>query len=490
MLETPGGAGGAEPVGRVLRVRLSANPDAPRLHVVQQRVWRHRGPQGPFFEAVAQALTGARLRAVAPIGGDRLVRLEFATPAGARDLVLELAGRQANLVLCDAAGRVLALLAPVPPRAGAEPRLAVGREWSPPGGGARAPREPGPPLSEALAAPGPPPSGPWSERAPLSWRVEAVLGAEAERLFEERAARDLAQRAERRLERARALVAGLEQRAAACADLERVRKDGELLKANLARVRRGMQAIEVDDWFAEGAPARRIALDPKSTPQANLERHFERYRKLERSRGEVERELGLARARVVALEELLARARSSTARAADESLDELAQRAVERGLLDPPQPPSDPKKRKPAAPRLPYRSFVAADGTEIRVGRSARDNDELTLRHSRGSDLWLHTADCPGSHVVVRLARGAEPDPETLLDAATLAAHFSPARQAGRVPVHVARRSQVHKPRGAKPGLVTLSGGRILEVRVQQARLERLLRGPTGRAGDPGPPSG
>ena len=109
------------------------------------------------------------------------------------------------------------------------------------------------------------------------------------------------------------------------------------------------------------------------------------------------------------------------------------------------------------------------------MGRSARDNDELTFRASRGNDLWLHTADTPGSHVILVVAKGAEPDPEEVLDAAHLAVHFSPKRGAGRVDVHVARRKLVSKPRRAPAGLVPLSGGKVKRVRLEPERLERRL---------------
>src|SRR5690606_36553408 len=99
-------------------------------------------------------------------------------------------------------------------------------------------------------------------------------------------------------------------------------------------------------------------------------------------------------------------------------------------------------------------------------------------------DLWFHTADHPGSHVVLVVEKNAEPDPEEVLDAAHLAVHFSPARNARRASVHVALRKLVHKPKGAKPGLVTLSGGRTIELRMQPERLERLLA--RGRASGDG----
>jgi predicted ribosome quality control (RQC) complex YloA/Tae2 family protein len=271
----------------------------------------------------------------------------------------------------------------------------------------------------------------------------------------------------RKLKKAERLVAGLEARAAAADDVESVRRDGELLKACLGRIARGATSIEVDDWFT-GAK-RAIALDPKLSPLENVERVFARAKKLVRAKELVAGELVEARAR-------LARLRSLAASVDDPDTDPeaLEREAVEEGLLDPAQI-ADPRRKKTPAPRQPYRTFTTPQGGTVLVGRSARDNDELTIRHSKGSDLWLHTAEAPGSHVVLRLDRGAQPDPEELLDAAHLAAHFSPLKGARKVAVHVAARKLVHKPKGAKPGLVTLSGGKVLALRVQPERLKRLL---------------
>jgi predicted ribosome quality control (RQC) complex YloA/Tae2 family protein len=197
---------------------------------------------------------------------------------------------------------------------------------------------------------------------------------------------------------------------------------------------------------------------------------FERYKKLLRARESVERELELARERLGHLSELCVRCAdpASDARA-------LEARALSLGVLEPQQATSEERERKAPEPRKPYKLFRGRNGAEIRVGRNAADNDDLTFHHSKGGDLWLHTADCPGSHVILCLDKGAEPDPEDLLDAAHLAAHFSPMREATKVNVHVARRKEVHKPKGAKPGLVTLSGGKVVALRMQPERLRRLL---------------
>jgi len=271
----------------------------------------------------------------------------------------------------------------------------------------------------------------------------------------------------------RGLIAGLEKRAAAGAEVPRVREDGELLKAKLGEIARGAKSILVEDLYHPGSVPRRIELDPRLSPSENLTRIFERARKLERASGAVESEIALARSKERELATFLERARAPS-----EDPAELERAAIEAGLLEKKQEPPGPAKKP--APRLPYREFRASRGSEVRVGRSARDNDDLTFHYAKGSDAWLHTADTPGSHVVLVLDKGAEPDPDELLDAAHLAAHFSPLKGAHRVRVHVARRKEVHKPRGAKPGLVQLSGGKILDLRVQPERLRRLLglRGP------------
>ncbi len=401
---------------------------------------------------------------------DRIAILEVRGGAAGerRALVLELFGRRANLVLLGPGDRVVAVLVE-PPRASggtAKPRIEIGATWHPPPG---KPGEPGPPIAEVFGI------ADAGAFAPLSRSVEAALGARAEDVRRERDARDLAERLERKLERARGLVRGLEARLAAGSEADRVRADGELLKPHLGRIARGAKRVEVVDPSEQGAE-RTIVLDPKLSPVQNLERIFDRARKLESDAASAAADLEPARARERALAELCADARSAGADPAA-----LEARALDAGLLEERQSALPPRRRAEPAPRLPYKAFASGRGGEIRVGRSARDNDDLTFHHAKGSDLWLHTADTPGSHVVLVLEKGGDPDSEDLIDAAHLAVHFSPLRGASRARVHVARRKEVHKPRGAKPGLVHLSGGRILDVRMQPDRLRRLLgsRGPT-----------
>ena len=464
--------GDGEGGSRVLRVRVSVDADAPRIHLQHGRVHSYDGPPGPFFRRLAEELEGLELSQLEQVRGDRIVRLVFQGERR-RVLFVELAGRHGNLILTDGSERVLEVLVanaqrpskrPTPGKADRPPRLKAGEPWTPPPG--LPPADAGPELQDAWPEPGDALPEFRDNPAPLSRRVEDTLGQGVAERDIARERRSLRERLARKLKAATSRVSGLARRRDAVDGAERVRQDGELLKSYLGQIRRGADSVEVQDWFEDGSP-RRIALDPKRSPAQNLERLFARYQKLVRSRAALDDEERLARSVRDDLASLLARI--------DEADPvELEREAIKARHLKPRQAMSH--RDGPArTTRLPYKRFVAVHGTEIRVGRNARDNDALCTRYARGNDLWLHTRDAPGSHVILRLERGREPDPEEVLDAAHLAIHFSPLKDAGRAAVHVARRKEVHKPRGAPAGLVTLSGGRTLDVRLEPQRLSRLM---------------
>ena len=475
-----------EPQTPIVRLRISADREAGRLHLQCGPVHRHAGTTGPFYRQIGAELAGARLEHLERLGNDRIARLRFETAASKtasdstrRWLVAELTGRHANLLYLDETEQILSVLDPPSPQTPAAQRLSEGRRYLPPPG--RAPdRERDPSLAESLPEPPPASAGKRiAERAPLSWRVEASLGREADERHAGEIRKQLVQRLQRRLKAAKHLLAGLEEKANAASKAERVRQDGELLSAHRHLLRRGLSEIELEDAYDPEAPLRRIQLDPKRTPQENVAKLFARYKKLLRSQERLPAEVELAQAAHVAVSELLERARHAGAADptdAGEALDIEAE-AIAGGWLTPRQvaPQRRKKARNKPEPRLPYHRFRGLRGSEIRVGRSARDNDELTLKVSRGNDLWFHTANAPGSHVVLVVPKGSRPDPEEVIDAAHLALHFSPLEGARRADIHVAPCKLVKKPKRAPAGLVTLSGGETKHIRVEEERLERLL---------------
>jgi predicted ribosome quality control (RQC) complex YloA/Tae2 family protein len=186
--------------------------------------------------------------------------------------------------------------------------------------------------------------------------------------------------------------------------------------------------------------------------------------------------------------EKVARARSDEAVDAKAELERLALRIEDddvpldvlalqvRAAVRPAQAPVKGPKGE-VRTRLPYREIVASGARVVLVGKTSADNDELTTKVARAHDLWLHARGMPGSHVVVPLEKGESIDPQLLIDAATLAAHFSDARGEEKVEVSYVERRHVRKKRGSPPGSVQVERDKTMLVRIEPDRLARLLSG-------------
>jgi len=302
---------------------------------------------------------------------------------------------------------------------------------------------------------------------PLSAAVERhYLAAEAERRLAE-ARRRLREPLRAALARGRRALERLEEEAARVPAAESDRRLGDLLKANLHAVARGARSVEVTEWTEEGPRQVAVPLDPALSPRQNMERHYRHFRRIAESAARVAARTAEVSARQAAVAALLAELDGAPA-------DALARLEREARKLSAGPRPLQKSRRQRDEPAPPYRSFRSLAGRPILVGRGASENDELTRRVARGNDLWLHAVGRTGAHVVVRLG-AAPPDQETLLDAAHLAVHFSDARGDPQVEVAATRVKHVKKPKGAAPGAVTYSQEKVLRLRLEPARLERLL---------------
>jgi len=439
---------------------VCAEPDVTRIHAAASRPPAPQPPL-PLQPLLRRELLGARLTALTARADDRVVELRWERPPGPEGpqaslrLVAELTGRHGNLFLLDEAGLIRAALARSP---STTRRLQPGVAWEPPP--ARARQEgPGPELVPAGGT-----------EFPLSATVERHYRAlEEERRLRE-ARRRLREPLRAAVARARRALGKLAEEATRVPAAEEDRRLADLLKQNLPALRRGQPRAELTEWTAEGPRLVAVALDPALSPQENMERIYRRYRRIAESAAQVEARAAAVRERLAALEPVVA----ALDRAGPEELPRLEREARRLGAAPRPQAPPGRRAREPE--RLPYRSFRALSGALVLVGRSAADNDTLTLRLAQGNDLWLHARGHGGSHVVVRLPKGAAgPDQDTLLDAAHLAAWFSDARGAPAVDVAWTRAKHVRKPRGAAPGAVRYSQDRTLLLRVEPSRLTRLL---------------
>lgn len=248
---------------------------------------------------------------------------------------------------------------------------------------------------------------------------------------------------------------------------EKLREKATLILAHAAEIPAHAAHFETTTWDAEPQSIR-IALDPRKSPTELAQELFKKSKRLKRG-------LVVAPERLDAVEEELAALLRARKEIGDDSPRELAAKLEALGVSTT-APREETRKRRQVGARLPYREFIAADASTVLVGRGAADNDRLTLRVARPHDLWLHARGVTGAHVVVRLAKGETCPPETLVDAATLAAHFSDLRGEPVVDVLYTPRRFVRKRKGSPVGSVTLGREKVIALRVEPDRLQRLLQ--------------
>ncbi|WYP25034.1 NFACT RNA binding domain-containing protein [Alkalihalobacillus sp. FSL W8-0930] len=223
-------------------------------------------------------------------------------------------------------------------------------------------------------------------------------------------------------------------------------KYGELVTANIYQIKKGDRRAEVIDYYDEEGKTISIELDPLKNPSDNAQAYFKRYNKAKNSIQAVQEQMSLTEKEMDYLDGLLQQMES----ASPKDLEEIREELMEEGYIKKKQSKKPHKKKKDVKPQL--ENYQSTAGIEFLVGKNNTQNEYLTNRLARQDEIWLHTKDIPGSHVVIR---SLEPDEETIKEAATVAAFFSKARMSSSVPVDYTRIRFVKKPNGAKPGYVT-----------------------------------
>lgn len=430
--------------GQSAVVLFDTAPGAARVGVVPRRPAAPERPVG--LQGLLRAhLGGARLDEVTADPLRRLLALRFSTGKGERSLVLEIASAAGALVLLDGQGRVLGGVLD----AGPDRRLVPGKPWTPP------PIPPGQPPATRFA---PVVGADW----PLSEAVREHYESVSTRRRDDGRRVQLAAQLRRQLQRARRTVEKVRQDKARIDEAESHRLRGDLLKPALGQLTRGATEAVVTEWREEGPIEVRVPLLPQLSPRENMERYYHLHRRLSRSAGLVESRLAHLEQEAARLAGLLAQLEGDSV--SPGQLDEIESTLTRR--------PASVEQAAKVVARQPYRQYLSATQRRIWVGRGAKDNDALTFRHARGNDLWMHARGVPGSHVVVP---GNPPDQETLLDAATLAAHFSGARGEQVSEIAAVARKHVQKPKGAPTGAVRYSQERTVVLRLEPERLQRLL---------------
>ncbi|MEM9977972.1 MAG: NFACT RNA binding domain-containing protein [Cyanobacteria bacterium P01_D01_bin.2] len=263
-------------------------------------------------------------------------------------------------------------------------------------------------------------------------------------------------------------AANFHQRLDASDQADRHRVEADLLMAYLHLWQPGMSSIQLQD-FDSGEPVT-LALNPEKNAVQNAQALYKRHQKLKRTRDAVMPLLEAVETELHYLEQIEA-ALVQTARYTDvddlTALDEIRDELVQQGYIDDPyQRPS--RSRTDNLPN--FHRFCTPSGTEVWVGRNNNQNEALTFKAANDYDLWFHTQEIPGSHVLLRLAPGAQASDDDLTWAANIAAWFSRAQHSEQVPVVYTKPKHVYKPKGARPGMVIYKHEQVLWGQPQAAK--------------------
>ncbi len=227
-------------------------------------------------------------------------------------------------------------------------------------------------------------------------------------------------------------------------EAERFRLFGELLTANLHEISMGTTSVFVLNYY-DGKQVE-IPIDKRLTPAQNAQAYYKKYNKSKRAVLEKSRMLAETQAEHDYLGSVLVFLDITRDPAVMDTIrEELAETGYLRGKKEP-QVKSGKKKGK----ALPFR-YMTDDGFMVLAGRNNNENDDITFKQSQRNDLWFHTKDIHGAHVVLKV-EGKEPTENAIRQAASIAAFHSKGNASDNVPVDYTRIRYVKKPQGAKPG--------------------------------------
>lgn len=223
--------------------------------------------------------------------------------------------------------------------------------------------------------------------------------------------------------------------------------------------------VTVPNIYSETGESITIRMDQRLSVVENVQAYYKKYDKLKRGKELLEQQLQHCLDDIQYMSSIEASLESSTRLA---EINDIKAELIASGILR-----EKPKKHAAEKQSQPFK-FTAPDGTQILVGKNNYQNDRLTFKTANPGDIWLHTQNIPGSHVILR-CDGDEPAEDTLLLASYLAVHFSKAQGSSKVPVDYTRARFVKKPSGAKPGFVIFTNQTTLYVTPEAEVLQTVL---------------
>ncbi len=450
--------------GAERRLLICTNPKLSRMHITAERFVNPTRPKR-FCAFLRSRILNARVVAILQMEGERLVNIALerrvskdGPPGEGGDvevggtletftLAVELTGKSGNVILVDSRGLVADALKHFPFES--DRVVMPGVELM-----ALPPLPPGVSLKEAGIDKGG--FKTWNEAVDVYYSsAKDTDDSSTERTRIRRSLRA----AQKRL---------LKKQKNLWADRDRAIKDeklapiGEILVSAMASIKKGMAEIEATDYTTLPPASVVIKLDPKLSPQENVQRYFTRSKKAKTALRLLKTRLPKLDSEVEYVDSLLYSLEEAEGAA---ELEALTDELVKGGFVKRREKLAGTKKpAKAPAKAEPFRRHTSADGFEILCGKSGAGNDLIVRKMAEKNDIWFHASGLPGSHVLIKAA-GREVTDSAIKEAAALAAYHSKARGAMKQEVSYTRAANVKKPRGAKPGMVTIKDYKSIKVR-------------------------
>lgn len=243
---------------------------------------------------------------------------------------------------------------------------------------------------------------------------------------------------------------------------------GELITSYIYMIEKGMSSVDVQNFYDPQLNNIKIDLNPNLTPSENAQKYFKKYNKLKHAKKEITAQVKLSLEEINYLENiLLSIDNCDNLVELDDIKEELQKLGYMKGKVK-------SKKEKTNVGTKPN-EFVSSDGFTILVGKNNKQNDLLTLKIASNEDIWMHTKNIPGSHVIIK-SEGKDVPDSTLLEGAMLAAFFSKSRMSSQVPVDYTLKKNIKKPNGAKPGMVIYETNSTIYVTPSEELVVKLKK--------------
>lgn len=398
-----------------------------------------------FAQLLRRKIGGGRIIETRQIGGDRIVRIGVTKASADTSLWIRLWSNAANIVLTETDGTIIDSFYRRPKRG----------EIS---GGRYLPEDPPDALDMQKKKtyvirefPG---------EGDLNERIERIYSNKSEDQTRAKIKRGITKLLNQEESRVTAALENATARADSVEVIQRQKMIGDILMSNLHRMKKGSKWIDAENYYEDNKTIT-IELNPELSPEGNAKAYYQkaqkRKRRAELSGDEIEN-----------LQHTLGELEKKRSIADTEDLDIL--KNVYAKLVD----QQKIKKNDLDGADIPGLRYESGPFT-ILVGRTARENDALLRNHVRGNDYWLHARDYPGAYVFIRAIRGKSVPLEVLLDAGSLAIHYSKGRSGGHGDLFYTQVKYLRRAKGSKLGLVIPTQEKNLSVRVDETRLSKLL---------------